>query len=401
MTVLEPRTPMEDTMSKPTALKHLHAEAGAHFIDFAGWRMPLRYDSELAEHHAVRQAAGLFDLSHMGEIEVTGPEAAAFLDYALVGDIGALAVTKARYTMICRPDGGILDDLIVYRLEDSRYMVVANAANSEVVLDALKGRAIGFDAEVHDSRDDWALIAIQGPVSAAVLQPVTDVDLEALRYYAIAKGQVAGRPARLARTGYTGEDGFEIFCHPGDAGGIWTELADRGHDVGVRPAGLACRDSLRLEAAMPLYGNELTGELSPFEAGLGRVVRFDKAGDFVGRQALEAKAGFPVTQVRVGLHPQVGAPRGRARSSWTPRRTNRSAGSLVGRPRRPWATPSRWRTSTRPSPSRGRRCTSTSAGRLSRRRSCPCPSTAAPAEPNPSKGHRHGQSDRPEVHRPA
>ncbi|WP_377644976.1 glycine cleavage system aminomethyltransferase GcvT [Oryzobacter terrae] len=296
-------SPQEGQMSKPTALHDVHAEAGAHFTDFAGWRMPLRYRSELAEHHAVRTTAGLFDLSHMGEIEVTGTQAASFLDYAVVGDVGALAVTKARYTMICRPDGGILDDLIVYRLEDNRYMVVANAANSQVVLDALREREDGFDAVVHDSRDDWALIAIQGPVATAVLRSLTDVDLDALMYYAVAEGRVGGRPARLARTGYTGEDGFEIFCAPDDAVAIWTALCAAGGSLGVIPAGLACRDSLRLEAAMPLYGNELSEQLTPFEAGLGRVVRFDKAGDFVGRQALEAKAKVRVDHVRVGLRP--------------------------------------------------------------------------------------------------
>jgi aminomethyltransferase len=291
-------------MSKPTALHDVHAAANAHFTDFAGWRMPLRYGSELAEHHAVRTTAGLFDLSHMGEIEVTGPDAAEFLDYALVGDFAGLAVTKARYTMICQSDGGILDDLIVYRLDPQRYMVVANAANTEIVLEALQSRASGFEATVADSRDDWSLIAIQGPVATSVLQPITDVDLSALTYYAIAEGHIGAVPARLARTGYTGEDGFEIFCDPQAAVQIWTALMDHGDAAGVIPAGLACRDSLRLEAAMPLYGNELSRELSPYEAGLGRVVKLDKPRDFVGRQALQDRSKVPVDKVRVGLLPQ-------------------------------------------------------------------------------------------------
>ncbi|HMM94037.1 MAG TPA: glycine cleavage system aminomethyltransferase GcvT [Phycicoccus sp.] len=291
-------------MSKTTALHDVHAAANAQFTDFAGWRMPLRYGSELAEHHAVRTTAGLFDLSHMGEIEVTGLEASAFLNYALVGDFAALAVSKARYTMICQSNGGILDDLIVYRLDEHRYMVVANASNTQVVLDALKSRAAGFDATVHDSRDDWALIAIQGPVTTRVLRSLTDVDLDALPYYAIAEGHVGDAPARLARTGYTGEDGFEIFCNPKHAIQIWTALIDFGAAAGVTPAGLACRDSLRLEAAMPLYGNELSRELTPYEAGLGRVVKLDKSGDFVGRQALQARSQVPVDKVRVGLLPQ-------------------------------------------------------------------------------------------------
>jgi aminomethyltransferase len=291
-------------MSKPTALHSVHEAAGAHFTDFAGWQMPLRYGSELAEHHAVRTTAGLFDLSHMGEIEVVGPQAAALLDYALVGDISAIAVAKAKYTMICNEDGGILDDLIVYRLADERYMVVANASNAGVVLDALNQRAVGFDAEVEDRCDDWSLIAVQGPESPAVLGGLSDADLGALRYYAIQEATVAGRPVRLARTGYTGEDGFEIFCDPVDAVAIWEAIStvDAGH--GIVPAGLACRDSLRLEAAMPLYGNELSAELTPYEAGLGRVVRLEKAANFVGRGALEKRANEEVSRVRVGLRPE-------------------------------------------------------------------------------------------------
>ncbi|WP_148573314.1 glycine cleavage system aminomethyltransferase GcvT [Nocardioides caldifontis] len=291
-------------MSKLTALHSVHEAAGAHFTDFAGWQMPLRYGSELAEHHAVRTTAGLFDLSHMGEIEVVGQEAAAALDHALVGDISAIAVANAKYTMICNEDGGILDDLIVYRLADERYMVVANASNAGVVLAALKQRAARFDAEVEDRCDDWSLIAVQGPESPAILGGLTDADLGALRYYAIQEATVAGRQVRLARTGYTGEDGFEIFCEPADAVAIWKGLSAAGAGHGLVPAGLACRDSLRLEAAMPLYGNELSAELTPYEAGLGRVVRLDKAADFVGRAALEKCSQEEVSRVRVGLRPE-------------------------------------------------------------------------------------------------
>jgi aminomethyltransferase len=205
--------------------------------------------------------------------------------------------------MICNEDGGILDDLIVYRLADERYMVVANASNAAVVLDALKQRAAGFDAEVQDRCDDWSLIAVQGPSSPAILGGLTDADLVALRYYAIQEATVAGRPVRLARTGYTGEDGFEIFCDPADAVEIWQALSQAGAPHGLVPAGLACRDSLRLEAAMPLYGNELSAELTPYEAGLGRVVKLEKSGDFVGRAALAERADREVARVRVGLRP--------------------------------------------------------------------------------------------------
>jgi aminomethyltransferase len=226
----------------------------------------------------------------MGEITVTGPQAAALLNHALVGNIASIAVGRARYTMICRADGGILDDLIVYRTAETAFLVVANAANAQVVLDALTERAAGFDAEVRDDRDAYALIAIQGPASPAVLASLTDADLDGLKYYAGLPGTVAGVPALIARTGYTGEDGFELFVAPEHAVRLWQALSEAGESAGVVPCGLACRDTLRLEAGMPLYGHELTTELTPFDAGLGRVVKFDKEGDFVGREALLAAA---------------------------------------------------------------------------------------------------------------
>ncbi|MEU6926211.1 glycine cleavage system aminomethyltransferase GcvT [Streptomyces sp. NPDC046631] len=279
------------TVPRLTALDALHRSLGATMTDFAGWDMPLRYASERDEHNAVRTRAGLFDLSHMGEITVTGPAAAAFLNFALVGNIGTVAVGRARYTMICAEDGGILDDLIVYRLGETEYMVVANAGNAQIVLDALTARADGFDAEVRDDRDAYALLAVQGPESPAILASVTDADLDGLKYYAGLPGTVAGIPALIARTGYTGEDGFELFVAPEHAEQLWKALTGAGASRGLIPCGLSCRDTLRLEAGMPLYGHELTTALTPFDAGLGRVVKFEKEGDFVGRKALEAAAG--------------------------------------------------------------------------------------------------------------
>jgi aminomethyltransferase len=274
---------------RKTALDALHRTLGATMTDFAGWDMPLRYGSERDEHNAVRTRAGLFDLSHMGEITVTGPDAATLLDYALVGNIGGVAVGRARYTMICREDGGILDDLIVYRLAEQEYMIVANASNAQVVLDAVTERAAGFDAVVRDDRDAYALIAVQGPESPGILKSLTDSDLDGLKYYAGLPGTVAGVPALIARTGYTGEDGFELFVAPEHAEKLWQALTEAGAPAGLVPCGLSCRDTLRLEAGMPLYGHELSTSLTPFDAGLGRVVKFDKTannGDFVGRAAL-------------------------------------------------------------------------------------------------------------------
>ncbi|MHC3461118.1 glycine cleavage system aminomethyltransferase GcvT [Streptomyces flavovirens] len=278
------------TAPRLTALDALHRSLGATMTDFAGWDMPLRYASERDEHNAVRTRAGLFDLSHMGEVGVTGPQAAAFLNHALVGNIATVGVGRARYTMIVAEDGGILDDLIVYRLGETEYMVVANAGNAQLVLDTLTERAAGFDAEVRDDRDAYALLAVQGPASPAVLKSVTDADLDGLKYYAGLPGTVAGVPALIARTGYTGEDGFELFVAPEHAEQLWKALTEAGAPHGLVPCGLSCRDTLRLEAGMPLYGHELTTALTPFEAGLGRVVKFEKEGDFVGREALRAAA---------------------------------------------------------------------------------------------------------------
>ncbi|MFE9648713.1 glycine cleavage system aminomethyltransferase GcvT [Streptomyces sp. NPDC006365] len=281
---------MSSTIPRRTALDALHRSLGATMTDFAGWDMPLRYGSERDEHLAVRTKAGLFDLSHMGEITVTGPRAAALLDYALVGNLGSVKVGRARYTMICREDGGILDDLIVYRLGETEYMVVANASNAQTVLEALAERAAGFDADVRDDRDAYALLAVQGPESPGILKSLTDADLDGLKYYAGLPGTVAGVPALIARTGYTGEDGFELFVAPADAEKLWQALTEAGSSVGLVPCGLSCRDTLRLEAGMPLYGHELSTSLTPFDAGLGRVVKFEKEGDFVGREALAEAA---------------------------------------------------------------------------------------------------------------
>ncbi|MBO2448015.1 glycine cleavage system aminomethyltransferase GcvT [Actinomadura barringtoniae] len=307
---------------KKTPLYDVHQDLGANLVDFAGYYMPLRYASETAEHKAVRSGAGLFDLSHMGEIFLSGPQAGDALDHALVGNLSPMKVGKARYTMICAHDGGVLDDLIVYRLADEVWMVVANAANVRVVREALIERAAGFEAVVDDRSDAYALIALQGPDAQGILTGFTDAPLADLKYYAILAGsvtrggttphtprgeeaaspvgaeRVAGIDVLIARTGYTGEDGFELFADAGDAVAIWQELAKV---EGVVPCGLASRDSLRLEAGMPLYGNELTAETSPFEAGLGRVVKLDKPGDFVGKAALAAQAQTPPGRRLVGL----------------------------------------------------------------------------------------------------
>lgn len=297
---------MTDNAVPPIRFSPLHqvqVDAGASFTDFAGWQMPVRYSSELEEHHAVRNTAGLFDLSHMAEIVVTGPESAAFLDFALCGKISAIAVGQAKYSLLLSDDGGIIDDVIVYRLQPDYYLVVANAGNRFEAAGALASRAASFDATIVDESDAIALLAVQGPSSRAILEALPGLavgDLGDLGYYRAARGTWGEFDVVVARTGYTGEDGYEIYLWETGAVALWNELMSVGSDHGLVPAGLACRDTLRLEAGMPLYGHELSLDMFPSQAGLGRVVSLKKEGDFVGRAAIEA--GTPAdARVLVGL----------------------------------------------------------------------------------------------------
>lgn len=284
-----------------TALIDVHRSLGARLIEFGGWLMPVQYAGILEEHRAVRERAGLFDLSHMGELFVEGDDAGDALAAALVSDPRTLAVGRAQYSMICAPDGGVIDDLIVYRLGAERFLVVANASNAPVVSEELAARLVGWRAILDDRSLVTSLVAIQGPLAAGVLASLTDVDLDGLRYYAISEGQVAGTPALVARTGYTGEDGFEVFVDWDQGARIWAAVAEAGAGAGVIACGLGARDTLRLEAGMPLYGNELDRETNPFEAGLERVVKLAKEGDFVGREALARVAATGPARRLVGL----------------------------------------------------------------------------------------------------
>lgn len=282
-------------------LESTHIDLGARMTDFAGWNMPLRYGSALDEHHAVRSAAGLFDLSHMGEITLVGPDAGAALDYAMIGHLSKLAIGQARYTMICDDTGMIIDDLVVYRRGDERFMVVANASNADVVASALVDRSAGFDVEVIDESLTTSLIAVQGPDAEAITIALTGDDAVAdIKYYRGMESQVVGTPAFVARTGYTGEDGFEIYVPPEFAVSLWEDALATGAPHEIVPVGLAARDTLRLEAGMALYGNELDLTTTPFDAGAGRMIKFDKPGDFVGRTALEALSDQPHSSL-IGL----------------------------------------------------------------------------------------------------
>lgn len=286
----------------------LHAEheaLGASFTPFGEWNMPLKYGSELEEHRAVRNTAGLFDLSHMGEVRVTGKDSGAFLDYALISQLSTIKVHKAKYSMIVNQDGGIIDDLITYRLGDEEYLVIPNAGNAATVAAELQARAADFDVTVTDESAETALIAVQGPTAEALLLTLVPEDqreaVTGMGYYACAPANVAGLDVLLARTGYTGEDGFELYIPNAQAPALWKALFDAGQaeEFSLKPAGLAARDSLRLEAGMPLYGNELSLDLTPISAGLGVLVGKKKEGDFVGKEAL--LAGEPGPRVLVGL----------------------------------------------------------------------------------------------------
>jgi aminomethyltransferase len=289
-------------------LHDLHVAAGANFTDFAGWQMPVSYGSDLAEHHAVRTAAGLFDISHMAEIRIRGKDAAAFLDFALAGKLSAVSIAQAKYSLLLTGEGGIIDDLVVYRQGDEQFYIVANAGNRAPVLAALSERTAGFaDVEIVDQSDDLALIAVQGPNALAILEATPglmanddDTSFDTLKYYWSTNATFKGELVFVGRTGYTGEDGFELYVEVPFAAELWRALLTAGAPLGLIPAGLASRDTLRLEAGMPLYGHELGLETFPVQAGLGRVVNLKKEGDFVGRSAVEAGPA-PDARVLVGL----------------------------------------------------------------------------------------------------
>jgi aminomethyltransferase len=311
---------------RETPLIGIHRALDARLIDFAGWLMPVQYRGILEEHRAVRERAGLFDLSHMGELFVLGAGAGEGLAAALVSDPRSLAPGRAHYSMICQPDGGIVDDLIVYRLAAERYLVVANAANAAVVSDLLAERLAGHRAVLDDRALATGLCAVQGPAAMGIVRPLTDVDVAGLRPYGVGEGRVAGIPAIVARTGYTGEDGFEIFIDWDRTPELWGALLEAGRDAGLEACGLGARDTLRLEAGMPLYGNELDRGTNPFEAGLGRVVKLDKGVDFPGRVALERLAGEAPAKRLVGLNVTG---RGIARHGHAVLRDGRRTGSVT------------------------------------------------------------------------
>ncbi|MEZ5085008.1 MAG: glycine cleavage system aminomethyltransferase GcvT [Tessaracoccus sp.] len=291
---------MSESLSTP--LRDRHEALGAAFTDFGGWQMPVRYSSDLAEHHAVRNAAGLFDISHMAEFTIDGPGSAAFLDYALAGRLSAMRAGKAKYSLLLAEPRGIVDDLIVYRLGEESFLIISNAGNRAAVSRALRERVEAFDAVVTDVTDQYALLAVQGPKAETIVAEIEGIaelstSWAAQKYYAWTDASFQGQPLLIARTGYTGEDGFELLVPTPQAGALWDAVLVAGTPHGMLPAGLAARDTLRLEAGMPLYGHELSLDVVPAQAGLGRVVAADKE-DFVGKRGI---APPPEAPVLIGL----------------------------------------------------------------------------------------------------
>ncbi|HVN75540.1 MAG TPA: glycine cleavage system aminomethyltransferase GcvT [Thermoanaerobaculaceae bacterium] len=292
---------MDEAHLKRTPLFECHVEAKARIVPFAGFEMPVQYTGVLDEHRAVRTAVGLFDVSHMGEVDVVGRRALDFVQYVTCNDASKLAVGRAQYSGLMTPRGTFVDDLLVHKISDERYFLVVNAANKDKDYAYLCAQAVGFDGvEVRDRSDDYAQIAVQGPKALPTLQKLTPAALAEIKYYRFVNGEVDGAEAIISRTGYTGEDGFEVYVAPGDAARIWRALLAAGKEFGIMPAGLGARDTLRFEACMALYGNDIDDSTTPFEAGLGWIVKLDKGG-FLGREALVRQQGDGIRRKLVGF----------------------------------------------------------------------------------------------------
>jgi aminomethyltransferase len=276
-----------------TCLNAVHRSTGAKMVDFGGWDMPVQYSSLVEEHLAVRKSVGVFDVSHMGEIDITGPEALQLTDFVTTNAAGRLHTGQIQYAGLLYEHGGFVDDVLVHKVSGDHYFLCVNASNQEKDYEHIRA-CNRFDAEVRLSSGDYAQLAIQGPNARATLRKLTLMDLAAIRYYWFTDGTVSGTPARIAHTGYTGEDGFEIYIDPAEAPRLWNEILEAGKEFGIQPCGLGARNTLRLEAKMALYGHEIHASITPWEADLDWIVKLDK-GDFVGREAL-------VRQKEQGVH---------------------------------------------------------------------------------------------------
>ncbi len=278
-----------------TPLYDAHVAAGGKMIEFAGWIMPVQYSGLVDEHNAVRNEAGIFDVSHMGEVTVDGPEAENFVQWLVSNNVKAMEDNQVLYNMMCYEDGGIVDDLLVYRYSTERYLLVINAANIDKDFEWILNQASKFDVKVKNVSDDYGEVAVQGPLAQEILQTLTDQDLSEITFFRLKENvQVAGVNCLVSRTGYTGEDGFEVYMKPEDAQTVWDAVIKAGEPKGLKPAGLGARDTLRFEATLPLYGHEINRDITPLEAGLSMFVKLDND-DFCGKAALvkQKEEGIP------------------------------------------------------------------------------------------------------------
>lgn len=287
--------------AKQTPLYETHVKYGGRIVEFGGWSLPVQYSGIKEEHQAVRTKAGLFDVSHMGEVEVSGSDGLAFVQKLVTNDVSKLAVNQILYTPMCYTDGGTVDDLLVYKRSENSYLLVINAANIEKDWNWMQDNAKGFDVSLSNVSDATAQLAIQGPLAEEILAKLTEAPIADLKYYwFLPEAAVAGKTVLISRTGYTGEDGFEIYCSPADAVFLWETIMETGKPFGILPAGLGCRDTLRFEACFPLYGHELSAQISPLEAGIGFFVKLDK-GDFNGSAVLAEQKAAGVQRRVVGF----------------------------------------------------------------------------------------------------
>ena len=284
---------------KSTPLNAVHRASGAKMVDFGGWDMPVQYSGVIDEHHTVRNAVGLFDVSHMGEIEIHGSDAIACADSLTTNAVSKLKTGQAQYSGLLYEHGGFVDDILVHKVADDHIFICVNASNQEKDYDHIRA-ANRFHAVVEFSSDKYAQLAVQGPRALATLQKLTTVKLHEIRYYWFTDGEVSGTAARIARTGYTGEDGFEIYIAPAEAARIWNEILEAGREFGIKPCGLGARNTLRLESKMALYGHEIHASITPLEADLGWIVKLDK-GEFVGREALARQKEQGVRRKLIGF----------------------------------------------------------------------------------------------------
>ena len=290
---------MTDVLRR-TPLHAEHVALGGKLVPFAGFEMPIQYSAGItAEHRAVREAAGLFDVSHMGQIMVRGPQALDLVQHLFINDASRIEVGQAQYSAMCLESGGVIDDVVIYRYPD-RYMLVVNAANVDKDRRWIESLSSDYDVEVEDASERIALLAFQGPAARSIMNRLAGIDIADVTYYRFREGDVAGMPATISGTGYTGEDGFELYVAVEDAAALWRKLLEEGEGAGLVPAGLGARDSLRLEMGYALYGNDLDEEHTPLESGLGWVTKLDK-GSFVGRMALLAQKEAGVPRRLVGL----------------------------------------------------------------------------------------------------